>query len=273
MINFTVAIPPPIPSAGEPSGTLPPVTSSTTTVSFGNMVANQTASMPISNPVLPITDIILKTDEAVSGVTVTVESVPSTSASISIVAPGNVYSYLEIHSTAPSTSLAEVKVLFKVPKSWGTTNNIDPTTITLNHLVNGAWVDLPTTKINEDGDYYYFSAVTPSLSYFAITAQTMTVTTPPAGCSACPAAGEWSECTDGMQSRSAYACSAATNYSCLATQETEPCGIGLHPPAAIGNTTAWILIGLIVVGVVGYGFYKSQPFKYKYRPPYKFHRK
>ena len=90
-----------------------------------------------------------------------------------IKAPGWVYEYLEVLAeNLKEEDVENVEFEFKVKKAWVTSRGIDEENIALCRYDNSEnrWIPLPTTKISEDADYLYFSAVSPSLSLFAITA-------------------------------------------------------------------------------------------------------
>ena len=58
---------------------------------------------------------------------------------------------------------------FRVSKSWVEENNIDVSTITINRFHGEEWNALVTEMTSEDEEYYYFTAVTPGFSLYAIT--------------------------------------------------------------------------------------------------------
>ncbi len=268
-IGFAINI---ISTSTEPSGGgyTPPPTTPSGTYSFGSIGAGQTASTTVDVPNVPVTGVSLTVDEAVSNVHLTVSSYTTMPSTISIGAPGNVYDYLSISTTAPSTAVTQIQINFKVPVSWVTSNNIDPATITLNHYVDGAWTTLTTTQTTSDGTYYYFTATTSSLSYFAITGQIVGVTPPVAGCPTCDPATEWSDCVDGTQTRTAYGCSATTNYTCEASEESRQCGAITLPTGVTTNMIVWIVIIAAAAVVIVYYAIKWKENKighrYKYRP-------
>ena len=70
-----------------------------------------------------------------------------------------------------------MKINFKVAKSWISENSIDVSTIVLSRYSGGVWNELPTTQTGEDDTYFYFEAISPGLSFFAITAQQVVATT------------------------------------------------------------------------------------------------
>ncbi|MCX6709952.1 MAG: PGF-pre-PGF domain-containing protein [Candidatus Woesearchaeota archaeon] len=92
---------------------------------------------------------------------------------------GGIFKYIKITKVGLLDSeITNVKIKFKIPKSWLLTNNIDPSTITLKHLITLTWEDLSTTQISSDSNYYYFEATSLSLSTFAIVGRKMAAVTP-----------------------------------------------------------------------------------------------
>jgi PGF-pre-PGF domain-containing protein len=59
---------------------------------------------------------------------------------------------------------------FKVEKSWLSSNGFENGDIVMMHYNEeaGVWEELSTTLVREEGGYYYYSAKTPSFSWFAI---------------------------------------------------------------------------------------------------------
>lgn len=88
---------------------------------------------------------------------------------------GEVYNYLNIwvgnKGMATPKNIENAVVCFRVSKAWINENEIDVNSITLNHYVDKKWNQLPTKKTNEDDEYIYFEAETPSFSPFSITGQ------------------------------------------------------------------------------------------------------
>ncbi len=85
--------------------------------------------------------------------------------------------YLSI--TINNGSATQARVSFRVKKSE-VGNNPAKSKIVLARLQGGKWVELPTTEVNYDDEYYYYKAVTPGFSYFVIKkASKPTATTTP----------------------------------------------------------------------------------------------
>jgi len=69
-------------------------------------------------------------------------------------------------------SIDQGTITFAVLKSWLEKYNLEPKDIVLMHNTNGIWSELPTTYDRESGGAFFFTATTPSFSYFAITTRT-----------------------------------------------------------------------------------------------------
>lgn len=77
------------------------------------------------------------------------------------------YSYLLIR---PSEEVfSEARIIFGVKKDWLEERNVFPQEIVLAKFVGREWVDIPTTIHGSNGEEYLFEAVSPGLSFFAIT--------------------------------------------------------------------------------------------------------
>lgn len=60
-------------------------------------------------------------------------------------------------------------IRFSVLGSWLRENNIDPADVVLVRQSDFVWSEIPTTFDHQAGDVYYYNAVTPGFSYFAVT--------------------------------------------------------------------------------------------------------
>ncbi len=78
--------------------------------------------------------------------------------------------YLQISPVGvPRSQITSGTITFVVSGTWLTTNNIAPANVELMRYSDNQWNALPTTFVSQSGNNYYFSAVTPGFSYFAIT--------------------------------------------------------------------------------------------------------
>ncbi len=92
---------------------------------------------------------------------------------------GEIYKHINIwignDGFANSKNIGNASVGFRVNKNWINENNIKLNSLALQHFNNKKWNSLPTKQIDEDDEYIYFEAKTPSFSPFAITAEKNTV--------------------------------------------------------------------------------------------------
>ncbi|MFA6362049.1 thaumatin family protein [Methanoregula sp.] len=78
--------------------------------------------------------------------------------------------YLQISPVGvPDGTITSGTITFVVSGTWLTANNVAPANVELMRYNDKQWNALPTTFVSQSGDNYYFSAVTPGFSYFAIT--------------------------------------------------------------------------------------------------------
>jgi PGF-pre-PGF domain-containing protein len=126
-----------------------------------------------SNAIETITFTALKN---AGGISATVEVLKGRSALVKSDPSGKVYQNMNIwvgkSGFATSNNIADVKVGFKVEKSWIEENDIVVATIRLCRHHDDVWNPLPTKKSREDDKYIYFEAKTPGFSPFAITGST-----------------------------------------------------------------------------------------------------
>jgi len=114
---------------------------------------------------LDVYKITIEADKNVNDVNVMVEEVAKPEEIAE--APGIVYAYYNITATNLTDVNVTTTIEFKVSKSWMADENVEEATIRLCRYDDG-WKALPTSKINEDDAYVYFSAETHGFSIFAI---------------------------------------------------------------------------------------------------------
>lgn len=126
-----------------------------------------------SNAIETITFTALKNAGEISA---TIEVLKGRSALVKSDPPGKVYQNMNIwvgkSGFATSNNIADVRVGFKVEKSWIEDNGIVVSTIRLCRHNDDVWNPLPTKKSGEDGKYIYFEAKTLGFSPFSITGST-----------------------------------------------------------------------------------------------------
>ncbi|MFH0711168.1 MAG: PGF-pre-PGF domain-containing protein [Candidatus Aenigmatarchaeota archaeon] len=142
----------------------PPVTKETVTVS--NINEGEEGTFNYKNPEILVSRISVSTVNDVQNAKVSVSkgSCGDEAGSIS----GSVYQFLCIEKeNIQNADIKEVKILFKIEKSWIDKNEISLSSISLYRYANG-WNELSTDIMNEDTNYIYFEAKTYGLSTFSI---------------------------------------------------------------------------------------------------------
>ncbi|MEM4461063.1 MAG: PGF-pre-PGF domain-containing protein, partial [Nanopusillaceae archaeon] len=87
------------------------------------------------------------------------------------VPPGNVFLFLEISTNISEDLIRNVKIRFKVDKSWIDSNKIDSSTIALYRWDGNEWEKLNTEKLSEDENFVYFESYGEKLSLLAISGE------------------------------------------------------------------------------------------------------
>lgn len=122
----------------------------------------------------PVDYIVFSSKKTAGSITTIVEELKGKSSLTPAEPEGVVYKYINIWAGngdfANSKNIENAIVGFKVSKKWMNENHINMDTITLQHYSEDQWNSLETKKIDEDDEYLYFEAETPSFSPFAITA-------------------------------------------------------------------------------------------------------
>jgi len=167
------------PSGGGAGAGAPSVVSETKTISSIN--AGETGTFTYTKSgTLGVQEIYVEVKSAVISAQIKIEesSKPSGATEAIATEKGSVYKYIKITKTnIDDADIDKVKIKFKVPKSWVDDNGIDPDNVALSRYTNGKWDKLPTTKLLEDTEYYYYEAESPGLSVFAIIGEKISVTT------------------------------------------------------------------------------------------------
>lgn len=163
-----------------------PATTTTTTVGGGGTtttitpqsVTKQTNTLPKITPDMPasfnisindaaVSKIILDVNANVSNIKLTTERLDAKPQKI-INISGKVFKYLNITANISSDSIAAVKIIFSVNKTWLTSNNFSYSEVFLNRYFNDSWNKLKTVKTNENSTFYEYTAESPGFSIFAI---------------------------------------------------------------------------------------------------------
>ena len=88
----------------------------------------------------------------------------------------NVYKYFNVDKqNIDNLVLGNSKITFSVKTDWVTQNNAKPEDITLLRYSDGKWNEHTATKVNADGNYYYYESTIPGFSTFAISLKGKTI--------------------------------------------------------------------------------------------------
>ncbi len=138
------------------------------------MIIRTTAgeSVTIVGSPSPVDKLMIKVTESLANIETAVEMVTSPPEASLLPSNVSVASFFEItlYNITPEQVVAG-HIRFKVANTWIETNGINKWSVFLNRYDEeaGKWVELPTTKKDEDSDYVYYNAVIPAFSLFAIT--------------------------------------------------------------------------------------------------------
>jgi len=136
---------------------------------WSSINAGETATVPVKNGVVGVTEVSFSVPETVHGAWLQVskkEALPKSVAGFD----GEVYRNLEI-TKGPALKDDLIKaatVKFKVEKAWIAEKQLPKESVALHHYADGAWTQLPTQVGEDDGTYVHYTATTPGFSYFVI---------------------------------------------------------------------------------------------------------
>ena len=138
------------------------------TVEITSILAGETKTMTFTDDDLdiPKVDITAKNDMFNVALKITkLDTLPS-----NLDAPaGVVYKYLNFAQTRmEEEDIDNVKIRFRVTKSWIEFNEIDPSTIVMKRWNDDKWNRLSTKSVSDDSTYYTYEATTSGFSYFII---------------------------------------------------------------------------------------------------------
>ncbi|MCS7106164.1 MAG: PGF-pre-PGF domain-containing protein [Candidatus Aenigmarchaeota archaeon] len=199
----------------------------------------------------------------------------------------NVYRYVRVDKkNIRDEDVEEVKIRFKVGKSWISLNNIIQDSIALYRYTN-KWEKLNTVRIGEDTENIYFEATSPGLSYFAIAGEKAKQACPYECCvgeveyydkpcasgyrcenHVCVAivtpcvedwvCTEWSDCIGGKQTR---VCTDRNRCGTVTNKPEEERECEVKPEEKLPTLVFWlgIIVFVIVIFVVAKMIFKRKP--------------
>jgi PGF-pre-PGF domain-containing protein len=145
----------------------------TSSVTFSNVTSGVPVTQYTNSSQISLTSLTVVTNRTVRNAIVNVSVNPAIGSGLSIgTSPGNTYQSFEIITAGVDDSMiAKVVINFIVNTSWIDYNAINAKTINLYRSSDSGtfnWTALPTTFLGNDSQYYYFSALSPGFSRYAI---------------------------------------------------------------------------------------------------------
>lgn len=235
---------------------------------FSTVKSDKLYSFTIDERPIPVTKIGFISKNALSNVYFKVKYMSSRDSNIPE-PKGLLYSYFQLTTkNIQDTDLEKAEIQFRVTKEWLTQNNVNPYNIILQRYTT-TWTQITPQIIKDDTKYYYYSALTPGFSWFAITSFPCTPNCVgkecgndgcSGSCGTCysgkictsgicvsaPApivAPEQPECGDGIIDLNENCDTCPEDATCLAT---EKCSLGVCIPAK-KISILWFIIPPIVV--------------------------
>jgi len=154
-------------SGGSASGVSTGVQSQFQKKVWSSINAGESASIPVKEG-LGVTEISFAVDKTTYGAWLQVEKEDKLPTNIKSVQT-KVYKNLKItESNIGKVIKGPATINFKVEKTWLSSNNINANDVVMKRYVDGEWVELTTTKGEDDGTYVHYTTQTPGFSYFVI---------------------------------------------------------------------------------------------------------
>ncbi len=239
LINFSVAIAGSSTSTGSSSGTKSEANSGQEitkvySAEIGSIKKGEEKIANFSSSWLSVVEVRLKTLENIAGIKLSLKKLDS---NLIVKPDSKSYEFFEITKEGMSNKeIDSVKIVFRVSKSWLSSNSLDEDSIRLAKYSSG-WKELSTEKLREDSGYVYYSASVSDLSTFAVIAK---------------------ESKSSSPSKSAKKDSRASADNAQKSPEKE------QPKATSSFFSSWALIAIICAVVVGGGsagfyFFRRHP--------------
>lgn len=140
----------------------------TATKTWNAIRPGRPALMEIERSGISATSVAIEVSETVGRCRVVVKGFSSRPAQVDESPPGTVHSYMDITTSANTSSISRTVIEFSVGRAWIEGNGIDSSTIRLTRL-EANWTALPTAMTGSDNQTLSFRATAPGLSWFAVT--------------------------------------------------------------------------------------------------------
>ena len=147
-----------------------------TSITIAEIPAGESRTVNISKDVFSLRRINLTASNLLTNIQIFIqetESKPDYVEDVPISSEkGKTYKYVEITSkNINDGNVSNVEYTFRVPVEWISDNNIDPSKVLFKRYENGTWNNIDTQMENSDSEYYYYKAISPGLSVYAVTGE------------------------------------------------------------------------------------------------------
>jgi len=129
------------------------------------------------DPEIGVKQITIEVNNEVQNVKITVTKYDGKPAQVSKERSGKVYQYFEVDATnLLDSNLNKATMRVKVEKTWVSSEGLEKNDVLVFKFDESAeeWKELGTKYVEEDNTYYYYDVELDSLSFFAISAKTLT---------------------------------------------------------------------------------------------------
>ena len=233
-------------TGGGGSSTTPSTQNKTYSVLYVTITPTEGAILTVNKEEIGIKQVNIFVKNPVSNVRVTVTKLDSQPTSVTHSVKGNLYQFLDMTATnLEETNILDVKVQFKVKKSWLSDNNVNDSTVKLNRY-DMIWEELETNRLNEDSENIYYEATSPGFSVYAITGEAFSAApqeTPGQSQQICVA--NETRCNTNMETCKSDGSGWEITETCAYGCTSEGC----NPPPSI-NWTAIIAAVVIIAAVI-----------------------
>ncbi len=117
-----------------------------------------------------VTEVTIEVNKETLNVKVEVAKYESKPLPVSVEVSGKTYRYLEITVENLNSNLEKATIKFEVDKTWVGNNNLEKNDVAVSKFdeLNEKWNELDTKFDSEDDNFYYYTIVLDSFSFFAI---------------------------------------------------------------------------------------------------------
>jgi len=154
-----------------PSGSSSQEWTESKTHAWTRVLAGETATFENFGETFGVNRIQIRVKEEVQNLNILVKGYNSKPTEISAEKSGKIYKYLQIETeNLENDNIGEASIRIQVESSWMNENNLGNEDISLFKFNEESenWVELETTFLESDDDFYYYDVMLDSFSYFVI---------------------------------------------------------------------------------------------------------